>query len=74
LRPAGLFYLGVYGGFEKEGINEKDYHIPPRFFSHHTDEFMQRATAPYFELVSFKAITPPGRFMHFQSITLRRKE
>ncbi len=74
LRPAGLFFLGVYGGFEKEGINEKDYHVPPRFFSHHTDEFMQQITAPYFDLVSFKSIAMPERTMHFQSMMLRRKE
>jgi hypothetical protein len=74
LRPAGLFFLGVYGGFEKEGINENDYHVPPRFFSHHTDEFMQQITSPYFDLVTFKAIAVPGRTWHFQSMTLRRKE
>jgi SAM-dependent methyltransferase len=74
LRPAGLFFFGAYGGFEKEGVNEKDYHVPPRFFSFHTDEFMQQITAPYFDLVSFKSIAPPGRTMHFQSMMLRRKE
>ena len=74
LRPAGLFFLGVYGGFEKEGINENDYHDPPRFFSHHTDEFMRQVTAPYFDLVSFKVVSIPGKAWHFQSMTLRRKE
>lgn len=74
LRPAGLFFLGVYGGFEKEGINENDYHDPPRFFSHHTDEFMQEVTTPYFDLLSFKVIAWPERTMHFQSMRLRRKE
>lgn len=74
LRPAGLFFLGVYGGFEKEGINENDYHVPPRFFSFHTDEFMQQITAPYFDLVTFKVIAVPGKMWHFQSMTLRRKE
>jgi len=74
LRPGGLFFLGVYGGIEKEGINESDYHKPPRFFSHHTDEFMQHVTARFFELVSFKAIALPGKTMHFQSMILRRKE
>ena len=73
LRPAGLFFLGIYGGFEKEGINEKDYHVPPRFFSHHTDEFMQQITAPYFDLVSFKAISLSKSTWHFQSMILRRK-
>ncbi|HEY6539464.1 MAG TPA: class I SAM-dependent methyltransferase [Ktedonobacteraceae bacterium] len=74
LRPSGLFFLGVYGGFEKEGVNEQDYHVPPRFFSFHTDEFMKQATAPYFDLVSFKAIALPKRNAHFQSMTLRRRE
>jgi SAM-dependent methyltransferase len=73
LRPSGLFFLGVYGGFEKEGINENDYHDPPRFFSHHTDEFMKDVTAPYFDLVLFKAVSIPGKSWHFQSMTLRRK-
>ncbi|HVB73134.1 MAG TPA: class I SAM-dependent methyltransferase [Ktedonobacteraceae bacterium] len=73
LRPGGLFFLGVYGGIEKEGINEHDYHIPPRFFSHHTDEFMQRVTAPFFALVSFKVIAFPDRTLHFQSMILRCK-
>lgn len=74
LHPSGLFFLGVYGGFEKEGINEQDYHQPPRFFSFHTDEFMKDAVAPYFELVSFKSIPLPEKSRHFQSMTLRRKE
>lgn len=74
LRPSGLFFLGVYGGFEKEGVNEQDYHVPPRFFSFHTDEFMRDAVAPYFDLVAFKAIDLPKRSAHFQSMTLRRKE
>ena len=73
LRPAGLFYLGVYGGLEQEGINEQDSHIPPRFFSFHTDEFMEETTAPYFDLVSFKVMAWPERTMHFQAMTLRRK-
>jgi SAM-dependent methyltransferase len=66
LRPAGLFFLGVYGGFEKEGINERDRHVPPRFFSHHTDEFMQRVTTPFFDLVSFKAISLSDSACHFR--------
>lgn len=74
LRPGGLFFLGVYGGFEEEGLHDEDWHDPPRFFAHHTDEFMQQATAPYFDLVSFKAIPIEDRPWHFQAMTLRRKE
>ena len=74
LRPGGLFFLGVYGGFEEEGPHDEDWHDPPRFFAHHTDEFMQQATSPYFDLVSFKAIPIEDRPWHFQAMTLRRKE
>ena len=74
LRPDGLFFLGVYGGTEQEGLHEHDWHNPPRFFAHHTDEFMQNATAPFFDLVSFKSIPLHGGIWHFQSMVLRHKE
>ena len=74
LRPGGLFFLGVYGGFEFEGVREQDWHNPPRFFSQHSDEFMQRVAAPFFELVSFKAIPMESKSYHFQSMVLRRRE
>jgi SAM-dependent methyltransferase len=74
LRPGGLFFLGVYGGIEQEGPHEEDWQHPPRFFAHHTDAFMQRAVAPYFVLVSFKAIPLQSHPWHFQSMILRYKE
>lgn len=74
LRPGGLFFIGVYGGHEQEGLHDNDWHDPPRFFAHHTDEFMQQATAPYFDLVSFKAIPIENQTWHFQAMVLRRKK
>jgi len=74
LRQGGLFFLGVYGGAEEEGIHEDDQHNPPRFFAHHTDEFMQHLTAPFFDLVSFKTVPMEGKRWHFQSMVLRCKE
>jgi SAM-dependent methyltransferase len=74
LRPGGLFFLGVYGGQEEEGIHENDWHNPPRFFAHHTDEFMQRVTSQFFEIVSFKSIPLNNGAWHFQSMVLRRRE
>lgn len=47
LCPDGLFFLGVYGGKEVEGIHENDWHQPPRFFAHHTDAFMRPAVSPF---------------------------
>jgi SAM-dependent methyltransferase len=40
LRPTGLFFLGVYGGAQEEGIAEQ----------------IQRFAAPYFEIVDFHVV------------------
>lgn len=72
LRPGGLFFLGVYGGIEHEAISDSDWHQPPRFFSRHTNEFMQQTVAPYFEIVSFKSIPLQDSAWSFQAMTLRR--
>ena len=71
LCPDGLFFLCVYGGIEQEGIYEDDWHDPPRFFAHHTDEFMLHTTATFFDLVSFKAIPLQDNKWHVQSMILR---
>jgi SAM-dependent methyltransferase len=72
LSPGGLFFLGVYGGNEEEGVHENDWHNPPRFFAHHTDAFMRQAVSPFFEIVSFKTIPIENPAWHFQSMVLRR--
>lgn len=73
LKPGGLFFLGVYGGAEEEGVREKDWHDPPRFFAHHTEEYMQQVTTQFFELVSFKAVPLGEHRWHFQRFILRRQ-
>jgi SAM-dependent methyltransferase len=72
LRRGGLFYMGVYGGEEREGPLERDKHVPSRFFSLRTNDQIQRFVRPYFELVDFHLVElePPG--WNFQSLTLRR--
>lgn len=74
LRPGGLFFLGIYGGQEQEGISTTDRHNPPRFFAYHSDEFMQEAVGHFFEVVSFKAVSLGEADYHFQSFILRRTE
>lgn len=70
----GLFFLGVYGGHEEEGIHENDGYQPARFFVHHADEFMRQAVSPFFEILSFKTIPLKNSIWHFQSIVLRRRK
>jgi SAM-dependent methyltransferase len=72
LRPGGLFFLGVYGGLEEEGVDTNDRHIPARFFARHTDVFMQEITGRFFTPVSFKTIPIAEQAWHFQSMILRR--
>jgi SAM-dependent methyltransferase len=76
LRSGGLFYLGVYGGIEREGTSPTDPHERAgvrRYFSYHTDELMRELVSPWFAIVSFTAI-PIEREPddHFQSLILRR--
>ncbi|AZR72108.1 hypothetical protein BBF96_01085 [Anoxybacter fermentans] len=72
LKPNGLFYMGVYGGPDSEGVWEDDHYWPQRFFVFYTDEHIQEVVQEYFELVYFKTI-PTGGEIHFQSLILRKK-
>jgi SAM-dependent methyltransferase len=69
LRPGGLFFIGVYGGEEFEGILERDNNVPKRFFSLRTDEQLQRfATDAGFRVVDFRAIE--SKDPRWQALTL----
>jgi len=73
LRPAGLFYLGVYGSVEEfEGVWEQDAYNSKRFFSFFTDEGIQKTTSEIFELLYFKHIPVEGSRPHFQSLILEK--
>lgn len=71
LRPAGLFFLGVYGGSAEEGEASWDDHVPARFFSFRTDDQILQFASRSFDIVDFHAVQvdEPGTF---QSLTLRR--
>ena len=74
LKPDALFYLGMWGGKEFEGIWEDDYYTPKRFFSFHADAELLKTVQGWFEVVSFKGIDPEGGKGHFQSMILRKSE
>lgn len=75
LRAGGLFYLGVYGGFDHEGIWEGDTYRPKRFFSFHSDERLLEQAGAVFDVVSFHRVRleSEGGRPHFQSLLLRRR-
>ncbi|MCY9552711.1 class I SAM-dependent methyltransferase [Paenibacillus apiarius] len=72
LAPNGLFYLGVYGGYEFEGINERDNFIEKRFFSFHRFEAYQKLLLEHFEVIEGERIVIEKEFEH-HSFLLRKK-
>jgi SAM-dependent methyltransferase len=74
LRPGGLFYLGLYGGFDFEGIWEDDFYSPKRFFSFHTDEGLKKILADVFDIIYFRNIPFGENRRPFQSVILRNQE
>ncbi|WP_240545805.1 class I SAM-dependent methyltransferase [Paenibacillus artemisiicola] len=74
LKPNGLFFMGLYGGADAEGVWEQDAYEPKRFFASYTDDEVRARVRPYFGELAFRAIPVPGGGPHFQSLTLRRRE
>jgi SAM-dependent methyltransferase len=72
LRPAGLMYLGVWGGRDFEGHLDDEDHEPKRFFAWRTDERLLDFVARDFEVVEFHTVEI-GYQHHYQSLTLRRR-
>ncbi len=71
LKPQGLFYMGVYGGQNSEGIFEDDLHEPKRFFSQYTDEDVQTVVGRVFSPVYFHTIPQGSGVRNFQSMIWR---
>jgi len=73
LKPNGLFYLGLYGGDDFEGIWEEDFYEPKRFFSFYKDEMIKELVQKYFEIESFESVKVDNRHMRFQSILAKNE-
>ncbi|MCP4426042.1 MAG: class I SAM-dependent methyltransferase [Chloroflexi bacterium] len=73
LKPGGVFFMTVYGGFEHEGVWEEDYHEPKRFFVFYPDERIQIMVAQFFKLERFTAVDNNNEAgLHSQILILRR--
>ena len=74
LKPGGLFYMGVYGGNDFEGVRENDWADPPRFFSFYTDKDLRKVVGEVFGILDFKQIVYQEDVNHhFQSLFLKKK-
>ena len=75
LKPSGLFFMGVYGGMDSEGVWEGDHHQPKRFFSNYSDDKLLDAVSGMFEVDNFKTITlaeVEDSDLHAQRLILRK--
>lgn len=72
LAPNGLLFIGLYGGYDSEGVWEADWCNPQRFFSFHADNSIQKTLSQWFQIVDFHTIPLDDDNLHFQSITLRK--
>lgn len=80
LNDDGLFFLGLYGGVEREEVkSDSNMMNMPRFFSFVSDATLKGIVSSVFEIVSFEVVRPenfnvggkePG--FHFQALTLRK--
>lgn len=71
LKLNGLFYLGLYGGEDFEGIWQDDFYEPKRFFSFYSDDTIKEIVQKYFKIESFEAIEVKNKQKKFQSILAR---
>ncbi|PYI51244.1 class I SAM-dependent methyltransferase [Paenibacillus flagellatus] len=71
LKPGGLFYMGVYGGKDSEGVWENDTYEPKRFFAMYTDERLRQAVSDVFEVLYFETEYLGEGNPHFQSLVLK---
>lgn len=71
LKPGGLFYMGVYGREDSEGVWEGDHYEPKRFFSFFRDETLLTFLEPHFLVRSFRTL-PHTTDLDFQSVVLQR--
>ncbi|MEW4224560.1 class I SAM-dependent methyltransferase [Rossellomorea marisflavi] len=74
LKPGGVFFMGVYGGKDSEGIWEGDFYEPKRFFALYTNERLIEILERHFKIESFRCLAKEelGRDLDFQGIILRR--
>ena len=77
LSEGGLWYLGVWGGRDEEGMYENDFYQPPRFLALRSDASMHAAVTKRFAIEWFETFVPDvdreDDGLHMQSMLLRKR-
>lgn len=74
LKSDGVFYLGLYGGDNFEGIWDMDFYEPKRFFSFYDNESLKAVVEKYFYIRDFGTVDVNNRRNKcFQSMIATKK-
>jgi len=74
LRAEGIVYIGMYGGYDHEGVWEDDSYVPKRFFSFFSDELLESEVSKVFDVLAFRRVDfEPDGPIHFQSLVLKKR-
>ncbi|WP_152392705.1 class I SAM-dependent methyltransferase [Paenibacillus guangzhouensis] len=72
MKPDALFYMGLYGGIDSEGVWEDDWCEPKRFFASYSDRSIRTLAGTYFNELSFHTIPLQEGKPHFQALILQK--
>ncbi|MBP1903738.1 hypothetical protein J2Z32_000350 [Paenibacillus turicensis] len=68
MKPEAIFYMGVYGGKNHEGVWKEDTYSPKRFFSFHDEAIIQETVSNMFMIEPFRMIPLDGEFDFYSKI------
>ena len=72
VQPGAPIAVGLWGGPDSEGPNERDTIRPPRFFSIRSDDRLRSMIRPHAEIERFVTWTEPStEELHYQFLVLR---
>jgi len=72
MKPGALFYMGLYGGNDSEGVWENDWCDPKRFFASYSDNSIRTLVRKYYKEISFNTIPLQDGQPHFQALILQK--
>lgn len=72
MKPGALFYMGLYGGNDSEGVWENDWCDPKRFFASYSDISIRTLVGQYFKELSFNTIPLQDGQPYFQALILQK--
>jgi SAM-dependent methyltransferase len=72
MKPGALFYMGLYGGNDSEGIWDNDWCEPKRFFASYSDHSIRALVQKHFKEIDFHTVLLQQGQPHFQSLTLQK--